>query len=100
MFEKIKSFFVGFFAAVVSFFTLYLFRKRKDVSNNGIGIDTAGNKQSGTTEFDTNTKDTTDRIELSVEDFGIANKQLESIAESNNAILQAIRKRQTNDENN
>ena len=100
MFEKIKTFFVGFFTAIISFITLYLFRKRKDVSNNRIGVDTTGNKQSGIDELSTNTKDTTDRIEFTVEDFGITNNKLEYIAKSNNRILQSIKKRQSNNQNN
>ena len=100
MIDTLKIFIIGYVTTVIICFALYFFRKRKNVSNNRNGIDATGNKQSGTVELDTNTKDTTDRIEISVEDFGITNNKLESIAESNNRILQSIRKRQSNNQDN
>lgn len=96
MFEKIKVFFIGLITGIVSFFTLSFFRKRKDVSNNGIGIDTTREQQSRIDTGFKNAESTIDAVELTVEEFGITNDKLERITESNNTILQSIKKRKSN----
>lgn len=100
MFEKVKIFFAGIIAAIISFFTLSFLRKRKNVHNNGIGINTVGKEQSGYDAGSQDTESTINTVEIAAEQFGITTQKLEYLAESNNSILQAIRKRQENNQNN